>query len=64
MSQKSFLSDEEKVFGQYENHQRPIAEIERRAGISFGPLADLDPLQDAAESTPTMLTSMSQVRFV
>ncbi len=63
MSQKSFLSEEEKIFGQYENHQRPIVEIERRSGISFGPLAELDPLRDATESTPTMLTSVSQIRF-
>jgi len=64
MSQKSFLSQEEKVFGQHENHQRPIAEIERRAGIWFGALAELDPLRDATESTPTMLTSLSQARFL
>jgi len=63
MSQKSFLKEEEFVFSQHENHQRPISEIERRAGISFGGLADLDPLRDATESTPTMLTSLSQVRF-
>lgn len=64
MSQKSFLKEEEFVFSQHENHQRPIAEIERRAGVSFGGLADLDPLRDSSESTPTMLTSLSQVRFL
>jgi endonuclease G len=63
MSQKSFLREEEFVFSQHENHQRPIAEIERRAGISFRGLADLDPLRDSSESTPTMLTSLNQVRF-
>ena len=63
MSQKSFLKEEEFVFSQHEHHQRPIAEIERRAGISFGRLAKLDPLRDSNESTPTMLTSMSQIRF-
>ena len=63
MSQKSFLKEEELVFSQHENSQRPIKEIERRAGISFGGLAELDPLRDATESTPTMLTSLSQVRL-
>ena len=63
MSQKSFLKEEEFVFSQHEHHQRPIAEIERRAGISFGRLAKLDPLRDSNESTPTMLTSTSQIRF-
>jgi len=63
MSQKSFLKEEEFVFSQHENHQRPISEIERRTGISFNGLADLDPLRDSSESTPTMLTSISQVRF-
>jgi len=55
---------EKKFVGHHENQQYPIAEIERPAGISFGPLADLDPLQDATDSNPSMLTSMSQVRFV
>ena len=50
MSQKSFIGEEEFVFGRHENNQRPIKEIERRAGISFGPLAELDPLKDQLES--------------
>jgi endonuclease G len=63
MSQRSFIGDEEFVFGQHENDQRPIAEIERRAGLSFGPLAALDPLRDQPESARTPLTRLEQIRF-
>jgi hypothetical protein len=52
------------VFGRHENDQRPIAEIERRAGLSFGPLAALDPLRDQPESARTPLTRLEQIRFV
>ena len=64
MSQKSFLTEEEFVFGRHENNQRPIAEIEQRAGISFGPLAKLDPLKDMSESALSRLTHPEQIRFV
>ena len=63
MSQKSFLGEEEFVFGSHENNQRPIKEIERRAGISFGRLAELDPLKDQPESVMAPLTRPSQIRF-
>lgn len=61
MTQHSFLQDEEFVFGQHETHQRPIAEIERRAGISFGGLADVDPMRHEDESLPVELTSLDQI---
>lgn len=64
MSQNKFIGEEEFVFGQHENNQRPIAEIGARAGISFGPLAAIDPLKDADESTPTLLTNPNQIRWV
>ena len=64
MSQKSFIGEEEFVFGRHENNHRPIAEIEKRAGITFGPLADLDALKDQDESTPTPLTHPSQIRYL
>ena len=64
MSQKSFIAEEEFVFGRHENNQRSIREIERRAGISFGPLADLDAMKDQPESSVTALTRPSQIRFV
>ena len=63
MSQKSFIGEEEFVFGRHENNQRPIKEIERRAGISFGPLAELDPLKDQSEGVSELLTQTNQIRF-
>ena len=45
MSQEDFLRDEEFVFGQHKTYQTRIADIERRAGLSFGPLSALDPLR-------------------
>ena len=41
-----------------------FSEMERRAGISFDHLATLDRLRHSNESTPTMLTILSQMRFV
>lgn len=63
MSQQSFIGEEEFVFGRHENDQRPIAEIERRARISFGRLADLDPLKEQPESLRAPLTELRQIRF-
>jgi endonuclease G len=63
MSQRSFIGEEEFVFGRHKNDQRPISEIERRSGISFGPLAELDPLTDLLESALAPLTELSQIRF-
>lgn len=65
MSQKSFLraEREEFVFGRHENNQCPIHEIERRAGISFGPLAEVDPLREDPEFVSSPLTHPSQLRF-
>lgn len=64
MSQKSFIGDNEFVFGQHEHHQRSIASIEARAGISFGPLAKLDPFQNEEESLVEPLTNPDQIRWV
>jgi endonuclease G len=63
MSQRTFIGDDEIVFGQHESHQRPIAEIEARAGISFGPLAEVDGMRDVPESAPTLLTDPRQIRW-
>ncbi|MEU4418976.1 DNA/RNA non-specific endonuclease, partial [Nocardia salmonicida] len=46
MSQADFLSEEEFVFGAHKTAQRSISSIEQRAGLSFGPLAALDPFED------------------
>jgi endonuclease G len=64
MSQKSFIGEEEFVFGRHENNQRPTAEIERRTRLPFGPLADLDPLRDMDESVSVRLTHPGQIRHV
>jgi DNA/RNA endonuclease G (NUC1) len=64
MSQEDFLREEEFVFGQHETSQVSIASIERETGLSFGPLADVDPFQDIEEARPAPLTDFAQIRFV
>jgi endonuclease G len=63
MSQESFLRDEEFVFGQHQTTQARIKTIETRTGISFGPLAALDPFNDDEEGVATTLTDPSQIKF-
>ena len=76
MSQKkSLLPEEEFVFGAFQSPQLniatqvPIASIERRAGLSFGDLAALDPLADEDEAVggdgaPLELQTLEEIRFV
>jgi len=64
MSQEAFLRDEEFVFGRHTTSQTRIADIERRAGLSFGRLAALDPLKSDARGLAAPLTDPSQIRFV
>lgn len=64
MSQKNFLQEEEFVFGQHETTQLPIRTIEARSGLSFGRLADVDPLRDVEEARVAPLTRFEQIRFV
>jgi endonuclease G len=63
MSQEAFLEDEEFVFGKHETAQTRIADIERRAGLSFGPLAALDPFDGDEEGVGLLLTDPAQIRF-
>ena len=63
MSQEEFLREEEFVFGQHRTAQVRIHTIERRAGLSFGPLAALDPFQGDEEGVVAALTDPSQIRF-
>ena len=63
MSQEAFLRDEEFVFGRHETTQTRIASIERRARLSFGRLAALDPLKGERDLARP-LTDLSQIRFV
>jgi endonuclease G len=63
MSQEDFLREEEFVFGRHQTSQTRIAAIEQRAGLSFGPLAALDPFDDDEEGVATLLTDPGQIRF-
>ena len=63
MSQESFLDPSEFVFGQHESRQARIASIERKTGLSFGPLARLDPLR-GDEAPPVVLRDLSQIVFL
>jgi endonuclease G len=63
MSQEDFLREEEFVFGQHKTWQTRIAEIERRAAVSFGPLAALDPFEGSGERSARPLTDPSQIKF-
>jgi endonuclease G len=64
MSQEDFLRDEEFVFGRHKTAQTRIADIERRAGVSFGRLTARDPFDEAEEGVAGLLTDPSQIRFV
>jgi endonuclease G len=64
MSQEDYLRDEEFVFGRHKTAQTRIADIERRARLSFGRLAALDPLKGGERGLAAPLTDPSQIRFV
>ena len=63
MSQEDYLRDEEYVFGQHTTYQTRIADIERRAAVSFGPLSALDPYDSSEEGVTRPLTDPSQIEF-
>ncbi|WP_223263787.1 DNA/RNA non-specific endonuclease [Rhodococcus sp. MTM3W5.2] len=63
MSQRDFLSEEEFVYGAHETAQRSISSIERRAGLSFGALAELDPFEEQEGIAPH-LTDVTQIQFI
>jgi endonuclease G len=64
MSQESFISAQEFVYGAHKTYQVPIKVIERKARISFGTLAQVDPLKDLQEGPADELTSFEQIQFV
>ena len=75
MSQKkSLLPEEEFVFGAFQSTQLntatqvSIASIEKRSGLSFGPLAAIDPLASEEEAVGggqiVPLQTIDQIRFV
>jgi endonuclease G len=63
MSQEAFLDDEEFVFGKHQTAQTRIAAIERRAGLSFGPLSAVDPFEGDEEGVGMLLTDPAQIQF-
>jgi endonuclease G, mitochondrial len=64
MSQESFLSNEEFVFGAHGTSQRSLKSLEIMTGLKFEGLVELDPLSSGEESTQDTLTSFEQIRFV
>ena len=64
MSQRTFLAEDEFVFGRHETAQVAIASIEARTGLEFGTLRRRDPLRGEEEAVPAELTDFSQIRFV
>jgi endonuclease G len=64
ISQKDFIETPEFVFGEYKTAQIPVARIETMTGLSFGELADLDPLNKETESlVESSIEDYEQIRF-
>ena len=61
LSQVELLDDLEFVYGGYKNYQLPITDIEKRTGLSFGDLAQFDPLARAESHTRRILTSPEEI---
>lgn len=69
MSQRTFLRQDEFVFGEFifghhETAQAALATIEAKTGLDFGTLRRHDPFKGDLEAVPTELTDFSQIRFV
>jgi len=62
VSQESFLSNEEFVFGQFNAYQVAIKTIERKTGLSFGSLSKFDPIK-REEAVVSALASVADIRF-
>jgi endonuclease G, mitochondrial len=63
-SQLTNLTDDEFVWGAHETAQRTISSIEARTGLSFGPLAAIDPFVEPEGVEPPLLTDVSQIKFL
>ena len=63
ISQEKFLSETEFVLGAYDTHQRTLEWIEQQAGLSFGPLTQLDLFDDSHEGADRPLRDFRQIRF-
>jgi endonuclease G len=64
MSQKSFLRGPEFVYGAYETYQTSIELIERKTGLSFGGLKQLDPYKAQPESLIRPIINYSDIRLI
>lgn len=65
LSQDKAIPEPEFVFGAYGTHQRPLAFIESRAGVSFGPLTAYDALSAGGEEAPSRpLSSLEEIRLI
>lgn len=64
MSQQEALDGREFVFGQHKTTQTSIGSIEIETGLSFGGLADIDPMADAEESLTAPLLDTNHIRFI
>lgn len=64
MSQASYLSPEEFIFGAFDTYQTPIKAIENVAGISFGTLSKYDPYGKVPEGPISPLNDIEQVLFI
>lgn len=63
ISQKTFLPEEEFIFGQHKTTQKKISWIEGQTGLSFGDLSSLDPLNTDTEALEHSLDDLDQIRF-
>jgi endonuclease G len=64
MSQENFLRSDEFVYGEFLTYQTPIRVIEKKAGLKFSKLAEVDPLKDEIfESINSPIQSVRQIRY-
>jgi|JI10StandDraft_1071094.scaffolds.fasta_scaffold03512_11 endonuclease G len=64
ISQEDYLQNEEFIYGEFETYQIPIQVIEKRAGISFGSLKNVDPMNDESlEAISVPVNSVRQIKF-
>ena len=64
MSQRDFLPGEEFVFGLYGTYQKPLKVIEEMTGLSFGDLAERDPMGAIPEAPARPLRGVEEVILV
>jgi endonuclease G len=62
VSQEDYLKNEEFVYGEFKTFQVAIKSIEKKTGIDFGRLADIDPIR-GEEAVSTALMSVEDVVF-